>query len=216
MKRRAVIFDLDGTLLDTLADLADSANAALADAGYPTHPADAYRHFVGDGVVKLIERALPGEALDEATVTELVAAMRRQYTQRWDAKTRPYDGVAELLTGLAGKALPFAVLSNKPHDFTQLCVERLLGEFDFAVVQGVDDQTPPKPDPAGALRTAEAMNVAPAEVLYLGDTDTDMQTAEAAGFFAVGALWGFRDEAELRASGAQAVAQTPPAVLELL
>lgn len=216
MKRCAVIFDLDGTLLDTLDDLADSANAALAEAGYPTHPADAYRYFVGDGVVKLIERALPGEALEEARVQQLVAAMRQQYKQRWDAKTKPYDGVAELLSGLADKAVPFAVLSNKPHDFTQLCVERFLGGFDFWVVQGVDEQTPPKPDPAGALRTAEAMDTAPAEVLYLGDTNTDMQTAVAAGFFAVGALWGFRDEPELRDSGAQAVATAPEAVLELL
>ncbi len=217
MKYDAVMFDLDGTLLDTLEDLADSMNAALSLAGLPTHGVGAYRRFVGDGVVNLARRAAPPRlAGDEDAVARLVEAMRAQYAERWQAKTRCYDGVPELLDALASRSIPTAVLSNKPDDFTRLCVGELLGRWTFDAVRGVRDDTPRKPDAGGALAVAAGVGVPPERWLYVGDTNTDMRTAAAAGMYAVGALWGFRDAAELRASGAAVLIEHPVEVLSLL
>jgi phosphoglycolate phosphatase len=213
MPHRAIVFDLDGTLLDTLEDLADSMNAVLAAAGYPTHPVAAYRHFVGDGVATLVRRALPAGAKGRDAG---VAAMLQEYDRRWRAKTKPYPGVEILLDGLTARGLPFAILSNKPEDFTRLTTHALLGRWRFAAVWGVGPDVPPKPDPAGALALAAALRVPPAEILYVGDTNTDMETAVAAGMEPVGALWGFRDAAELAASGARVLVERPEDVLALL
>lgn len=201
----ALLFDLDGTLLDTLQDLADSANRALQDLGCPAHPTDSYRIFVGDGVGKLMERALPEDHRDSATIAEAVQAMRNCYKDHWADATRPYPGIVEMLQSLqhAGKTL--VVLSNKPHDFTCLCVKRFFPEIAFTIIQGVDNNTPPKPDPAGALRIAKELQIPPARWLYLGDTNTDMKTAVGAGMYAVGVKWGFREEKELREAGAKSI-----------
>ena len=215
-ERAAVVFDLDGTLLDTLDDLADSMNAVLTGRGWPTHPARAYRYFVGDGMPTLVRRALPIGRRDAATVAEALEAMRAEYDRRWDARTRIYDGVAELLDELAGRALPLAVLSNKPDEFTRLTVGKLLPRWSFAAVQGLRDDVPRKPDPAGARLMAATQGWDPKRCLYVGDSSTDMVTARRAGMFAVGATWGFRDREELVASGAQAVAEAPGRVLDLL
>jgi phosphoglycolate phosphatase len=217
MKYDAVLFDLDGTLLDTLEDLADAANGALESRGLPTHPLDAYRYFVGDGVRKLMLRALPDErAGDSVFVDDMVGRMRHRYSENWDNKTQPYEGVPELLTGLAEKGIPFCVVSNKPQDFTDLCVEKLLGEWTFAAVLGVSQAVPPKPDPTGARQAAETLGISPERFLYLGDTNTDMKTATAAGMLPVGAAWGFRPIEELQANGARAIAQHPTDLLTLL
>lgn len=213
MSPRAIVFDLDGTLLDTLEDLADSMNAVLARAGHPTHPVAAYRHFVGDGVRTLVRRSLPAAAGD---VDGGVDAMLEEYGRRWREKTRPYPGVDVLLDGLTDRGLPFAILSNKPHDFTRLTAEALLDRWRFAEIWGVRNGIPPKPDPTGALAMAAALSVTPGEILYLGDTNTDMQTAVSAGMDPAGVLWGFRDAAELRASGARVLVERPEHVLGLL
>lgn len=213
---KAVLFDLDGTLLDTLEDLADAMNAVLAAEGLPAHPTDAYRHFVGDGIVNLVRRALPEYRRDEATVERLVAADREEYARRWRNKTRPYEGVPELLDELTGRGLKLAVLSNKPDDATRLCVEALLPNGSFDVVQGVTDGVPLKPDPAGALDVARRLGVPPDGFLYLGDTATDMRTAVSTGMFPVGVLWGFRDADELAASGAKSLLARPGELLDLL
>ncbi|MFP4057280.1 MAG: HAD family hydrolase [Candidatus Brocadiia bacterium] len=215
-RRRAVLFDLDGTLLDTLEDLAQAMNAALGCLGLPGHPTDAYRTFVGDGVVEMARRALPSDRRDEATVGRCVNLMGQEYASRWDATTAPYDGVPRLLDALAEREVPMAVLSNKPHDFTVLCVSRLLPHWHFEAVLGVEPERPPKPDPRGAAEAAGRLGVPSRQVLYLGDTNTDMRTATAAGMFPAGALWGFRSAEELTASGARALVETPPQVLELL
>ena len=213
MPHRAIVFDLDGTLLDTLEDLADSMNAVLAAAGCPTHPVAAYRHFVGDGIRTLVRRACPAGS---AALADGVEALRAEYGRRWRAKTKPYPGVDRLLDALAARELPFAILSNKPDDFTRLTTEALLGRWRFAAVWGVRPDVPPKPDPTGALALAAALGVSPAEILYVGDTNTDMETAVAAGMDPVGALWGFRDAAELTASGARVLVARPEDVLALL
>jgi len=213
---QAVLFDLDGTLLDTLADLADASNAALRSLGCPEHPYQSYKLFVGDGVESLVRRALPAERCEPATIAQCVARMRQEYSRHWGDKTHPYPGIVELLDALLARGIHRAVLSNKPDDFTRLCVSRFLPWGNFTAVVGQQSGLAKKPDPAGARKIAAQFGLAPAEILYLGDTNTDMQTAVAAGMFPVGATWGFRTPEELRASGAQVLVDNPLEVLELL
>ena len=213
MHFRAALFDLDGTLLDTLDDLANSTNTVLERAGFPAHPTPAYKTFVGDGLRRLIERTLPETSRDDGTVVKVMGAMREEYGHRWAEETRPYAGVESMLGGLEELGVRTAILSNKPDDFMKMCVAKLLPGRAFEVVMGARDGVPPKPDPAGAIEIAGRMGLAPVDFLYLGDTNTDMRTALAAGMFAVGALWGFRSEAELREAGAQELVARPDDVL---
>ena len=216
MSFQAAIFDLDGTLLDTLDDLADSANAMLETQGFPTHPVSAYRHFVGDGVRVLIERILPKDALDEATIETCMAVYRAAYAERWNAKTRPYPGIPEMLDELVERGIRLAVLSNKPHEFTERCIAEFVGKWPWEVVFGMRDGVPKKPNPAGALQILEKLEITPESCLYLGDTDTDMQTAKNAGLHAVGVTWGFRERDELVANGAQTLIDHPSELMSLL
>ncbi len=211
----AVIFDLDGTLLDTLDDLADSANEALSAGGFPSHPVDAYRTFVGDGMAVLIERILPAEARLSGEVDRVLQTYRAAYDRRWKAKTILYPGIDDLLTGLAGKGIPLAVLSNKPQAYTEICMAHFLGHHPFQIIFGQRDHVTRKPDPAGAWEIAQQLGLAPQEVLFVGDTATDMDTATAAGMVPVGVLWGFREEAELRAHGARHIVREPGEILAL-
>ena len=216
MTYKAVLFDLDGTLLDTIDDLADSTNTVLARRGFPTHDVEAYKYFVGDGAENQVRRALPEAHRDDQTVAQAVAEMRAEYAKHWADKTRPYDGVSEMLKGMTGRAVRTAVLSNKPDDFTKLCVARLLPDWEFDVVRGARPSVPLKPDPTPAVEIANELDVAPAEFVYLGDTNTDMKTACAAGMFPVGALWGFRTAEELLENGAQALIGHPSELVGLL
>lgn len=218
MERRfeAVLFDLDGTLLDTLEDLGDSMNAVLEARGFPGHGLEAYRYFVGDGIEKLVWRTLPEESRDAETVAAAVEEMRAAYGQRWNVKSRPYDGVDVLLLELRAAGLRLVVYSNKPDAFTQLCVEELLDPQDFEIVRGALEGWPCKPDPAAAIAIAGEMGLPPGRFLYLGDTNTDMKTALGAGMYPVGAAWGFRSAEELVESGAEVVIEHPEALLELL
>ncbi len=212
----AVVFDLDGTLLDTLEDIARSSNAALGQLGFPPHETSAYRYFVGDGREALAARILPEGHRDEATVARVAAGIDREYSRHWADATRPYEGVPALLEALVDRGVKMAVLSNKPDDYTRLMVSRLLPHWQFGAVIGSRPSVPNKPDPAAALEVAARLHVPPSECLYVGDTDTDMKTARAAGMYPVGALWGFRTEDELLASGANALVSAPTGVLALL
>lgn len=213
---RAVLFDLDGTLLDTLDDLGDSINRALVRLGFPTHGRESFRYFVGEGARMLVERALPEDRRDAATAEAALRAYREEYRTGWNIKTRIYDGIPELLDTLTARGIALGILSNKPHEMTLQCVQGYLARWSFGVILGQRDHVARKPDPAGAREAAAALQVAPAEVLYLGDTATDMQTARAAGMFAVGAAWGFRPVQELQEHGAHAIVQHPRDVLEQL
>jgi phosphoglycolate phosphatase len=216
MTYQAVLFDLDGTLLDTIEDLADSMNAALGALGLATRTVAQCKRFVGDGIVQYALRALPEGSRDDETVQRCIELMRAEYTRRWHAKTRPYEGIAELLDGLTRRGVAMSVLSNKPDDFTKLMVGEMLGNWRFEVVRGVGADGVKKPDPAGAIEIAQQLGVDPAAFLYVGDTDTDMQTAVAAGMFPVGCTWGFREAAELAAHGAKVLVDRPTELLELL
>jgi phosphoglycolate phosphatase len=214
MPIRAVIFDLDGTLVDSLADIGESVNQVLVERGFPTHSLADYRSFVGDGMGMLIRRVLPEDRrADDATVDALVNRLKEVYGPRSDRLTHPYDGIADLLDALTERGLPLAVLSNKPHELTVDLVRRLLGAWSFAPVFGQRPQVPRKPDPAAALEIAKCLGLAPPDILYVGDTPTDLETARAAGMPAIAAGWGFRSEAELRGAGATRVARSPRDVL---
>lgn len=214
MRFDAILFDLDGTLADTLDDIAASMNWALERNALDPHPADAYRELVGEGVSRLVERAIPAgrQDLHEAVLEDL----RAHYTEHMLDRTAPYPGVPEMLDAIATRGLPMAILSNKPEPATRWMVDRLFPAWPFAYVAGERPGMPHKPDPRPATEIARGLGVDPARVLYLGDTRTDMETAVAAGMFGVGALWGFRDEAELRAHGASEVVEHPRDVVPLI
>ena len=216
MRVKAVLFDLDGTLLDTLEDIANSVNSALLRYGLPTHSVDAYRYFIGEGVTTLVSRALPDENRDSDIIAKCVKGFRQEYSRNWNVNTRPYEGVPELLDALAAKHIKMAVLSNKPDDFTKQCVSELLPNHSFEMILGQRDAIPIKPAPVGALQIADRLGITPSRFLYLGDSAIDMKTAVRAGMFPVGALWGFRPLEELQEHGAQAVIERPVDLLGLL
>jgi phosphoglycolate phosphatase len=216
MTYRAVLLDLDGTLLDTLEDIADSVNCVLDRIGFRRHSIEAYKRFVGDGVQDLASRALPEGERDPVRVGKVVAAIREEYSKRWAEKTRPYEGIPELLDALTASGIKMAVWSNKPDDTTRLMVSRLLPRWRFEAVMGAQSAIPKKPDPTGATEIAKRLHIPPGEFLYLGDGDTDMKAASAAGMYPVGALWGFRSRDELLASGAKRLISHPMDLMKLL
>ena len=216
MKYQAVLFDLDGTLLDTVQDLADSVNTVLRRFGFPEHGTESYKYFVGDGVEQLARRALPENRRDEATLTKCINAIREEYSRRWANNTRPYEGIPKLLDTLTARNARMAILSNKPDDSTKATVSKLLPDWHFDLIVGASPSVPMKPDPGAALEIARSLNIPPNAFLYLGDTGTDMRTACAAGMYPVGALWGFRKADELTESGAKTIIKDPGELLDLL
>lgn len=213
---RAAIFDFDGTLLDTLDDLADSMNEVLAAFGMPPHPVDAYRFFVGDGMINLARRAATPSGIDDATAAAMAKLMDEKYGANWARKTRPYDGIEDLLAALGYKGLKLGLLSNKPDNFTQIMARHYFGDKTFAAVFGAREGVAKKPDPAAALEIASLFDIAPEAILYFGDTNTDMKTGRAAGMRTIGVSWGFRPVRELEESGAQAIIDHPSQALSLL
>lgn len=210
---QAALFDLDGTLTNTLTDIANAMNRALTEHGLPTWSVEDYKYLVGNGAKILAQRAVRDRQ-------ELAEPVRQTY-QAWyethnQETTRPYDGIPEMLTALREAGLRLAVLSNKPHADTVHVVKHYFPEIPFDVVRGQQEGVPIKPDPAGAFAVAEAMGIAPERFVYLGDTSVDMECARRAGMHPVGVLWGFRKEDELRESGAEAVIGKPEELLGLL
>lgn len=216
MPYKAILFDVDGTLLNTLEDLSDAVNRVLAGKGFPTHKLEAYRYFIGDGSAMLITRALPEEKRNDDTIRSCIEMFIEDYGRNWNVKTKPYDGVTEMLDALMARGLKIAALSNKPHEFTKRCVNDLLPNWTFEVVLGYRDAVPLKPDPASALEVAKRLNIPPVDFLFLGDSAVDMKTAIAAGMYPVGVLWGYRSIEELQENGAQALIERPLEILNLL
>lgn len=216
---QAVIFDLDGTLLDSLEDLANAVNGMLISAGYPQHPLVAYRQFVGDGLDMLVRRALPSDVADSLTkeaFADLVRETADNYTRDWAIASRPYPQIPFLLKVLREKALPRAVVTNKPHVWTLRILEHFFADAGFTFVQGASPDIPRKPDPTSALQAARLMNVEPRHTVFLGDSNVDILTAKHAGMRAVGASWGFRGAEELKAAGAEILLDNPLDLLTLL
>jgi phosphoglycolate phosphatase len=214
----AVLFDLDGTLLDTLRDLADSGNEVLAARGLPPHRLDDYRVYIGNGMVNLARDIFPPHLRPSGDdeVAAVLAEYRAAYSRNWRNTTAPYPGIPELLDSLAAARIPCGVVSNKAHDFTLDCVGAFLGGWSWGALVGHRDGRPRKPDPAGALEAADLLGVAPGDCLFVGDSDVDMKTARAAGMTALGVAWGFRPVSELRAAGAHAILESPAQLLDWL
>ncbi|WP_375768400.1 HAD family hydrolase [Archangium gephyra] len=214
MHLRAALFDLDGTLLDSLRDIGAAMNHALATHGLPVHPLADYRRFVGEGVRVLVSRAVPPGLEDSHE--PVLAAYKAFYAEHLLDHTHPYPGVREVLARLQDEGVKLAVLSNKPDAATRRLVEALLPEVRFGVVYGERAGVPRKPDPTAALGIAAELGVGPGDCAFIGDTAVDMDTARAAGMYGVGVTWGFRDVEELQAHGARALAHTADELLQAL
>lgn len=200
---QTIIFDLDGTLADSLADITAALGHVLAAAGLPAHPTTRTRAWVGWGVRHLVEHAAPAGA----DVDALVRAFRARYAANLVVDTAPYPGVGALLDTLVAGGATLAVLSNKPHDMTCRIVDQVFARWRFADVRGHRPPTPRKPDPTAALDIAAGLGVAPGDVVFVGDTSVDIDTARAAGMTPVAVSWGFRPAREL--AGAAVIVDTP-------
>ena len=213
---RGIVFDLDGTLLDTLETLAAAHNEALARHGHPPRPVDAYRYYIGNGARKCVERSLPQDARDDATIDAVTASFKVIYDDAWRRGTQPYEGIPELVTRLRERGYALAVLSNKDHPFTQKIIEHFFDDGTFDAVQGHSDAVPHKPSPVGIRHIADTLDLPLSALTLVGDTRVDMETAVAAGIDGVGATWGFRDAAELTEAGATCLIDHPVALCSQL
>lgn len=206
---KAFIFDLDGTLINSLEDIAEAVNRALDERGYPRQPLKSFPQFIGEGVHKLVERAVPPGALRDIDIPPMIADYQRHYADTWRNTTRPYEGIIEVIGTLRAAGMKTAVLSNKPDPFTKLCCKHFFPPGSFDVARGALDGTPRKPHPQAGFELAAQLGVNPGECVYAGDSGLDMEFALNTGMFPLGVLWGFRGEAELRAGGAaRLVAET--------
>lgn len=211
-----VIFDLDGTLLNTIGDLAECCNVVLGRRGLPQHTYEEYCHFVGNGILRLVERALPEELRTPETVAAVRSDFVAYYTEHIDCYTRPYDGIPELLQALDARGVRMAVASNKFQAGTEKLVRLFFPQIDFVAIFGQRPGVPLKPDPAVVEEILRMAGTDRERTLYVGDSGVDMQTAAAARLRSVGVTWGFRGREELESSGAWRVVDRPREIEALL
>ena len=209
LRFKGIIFDLDGTLVDSLEDLADSMNGILQRYGFPVHDLQTFKGFIGRGMRNLVARSLPGGIEDEELITECHNLMVEEYGNNCTNKTRPYDGIADMLDGLAARRIRLAIFSNKTDILTKKVATALLSKWKFEAMIGSGAGLPEKPDPSGALMISRQMGISPENLIYSGDSGIDMQTANNAGMCAVGVLWGFRTKEELLLNGAKYLLEHP-------
>ncbi|NOZ08833.1 MAG: HAD family hydrolase [FCB group bacterium] len=213
---KAIIFDLDGTLLDTIEDIGAAMNAVLSDFGFPPHEIERYKMFVGDGAGELVSRALPEESRTDEIIRSGVNLFVSYYDEFWRNHTHLYPGISGLLETLCQRDIPLAILSNKPHAFALTMVEELLPDQEFDIVRGLQEEIPKKPDPTGAILIAERLRILPEHFCFVGDSGIDMHTAVSAGMFPCGVSWGFRSKQELLSAGAQKLLNKPDELLSLI
>ena len=216
MNTELVIFDLDGTLLDTIGDLAVACNAMLALRGLPQHSYEEYCHFVGNGILRLVERALPEVLRTPENVAAARADFVKYYIDHIDCHTKPYAGIPELLQELTRRGVRMAVASNKFQAGTEKLIARFFPGVEFVAVFGQRPDVPLKPDPAVVDEILARAGTPKEHVLYVGDSGVDMQTARAAGVRSAGVTWGFRDREELQAAGACQLVDRPDQLIALL
>lgn len=210
-----VIFDLDGTVLDTLQDLADSVNWVCERFGWPTHPREKYKYFVGNGMVRLLERATPPEAKDPGVWERVQEQFHAYYGAHKQDNTCPYEGMPGVLERLKEEGVSIAVLTNKPNEPARAVMEHYYpGVFPF--VQGAMPDLPVKPDPTLLRRLMECMGAKPDTTLFVGDSNVDIQTAKNGGLRSCGVLWGFRAREELEGEGANYIASTPQELAHII
>jgi len=211
----AVIFDLDGTLLDTIEDIADSMNSVLENRGYPVHDIPRYRTFVGAGLSVFVKKALPVDCSDE-TIEKCLEAMKTKYANNCAKKTKPFPGITELLRELLNKKIRISVLSNKLDEATKAVVKEYFPDFPFDIVLGARPNIPLKPDPTAANEISAKLHLAPEEIVFVGDCDVDMQTAVNAGNYPIGVLWGYQTASILEINGAKNLLHKPAELLSLI
>ena len=202
-----VIFDLDGTLLNTLDDLADAVNHTLGEYGFPVQSTEHVRRSVGNGAANLMRQCVPGGA-DHPDFEECLASYKNYYKENLLIKTRPYDGIPELLTALRRRGIRIAVLSNKPDDAVKALVREIFGP-EISAAAGESEQNRRKPSPDGVFRILTELHVTAGQAIYVGDSDVDVKTAHNAGLKAVGVTWGFRGRGVLEAAGADYIIDRP-------
>lgn len=212
---KTVIFDLDGTLLNTLDDLAAAGNWVCGQMGWPTHSPEAYRYFAGRGIPNLVERIMPAGSYTPALHAQALALFGSRYAAHKTDCTAPYPGIPALLATLRERGVTYGVVTNKDH---QAAVEVLRFYFGDAIpfAQGRVDGLPAKPAPDTTLRLMAAIGADPASTLFVGDSNVDIATAKAAGLPGCGVLWGFRTRQELEEAGADFIASTPGELLEII
>ena len=213
--KKAVIFDLDGTLVNSIYDLAYSCNYALEKVGQPPYDLDKYRYFVGNGIPVLIERVVNGINRPDL-YDEVFKIFNDYYAEHYVDKTKAYDGIFDLLNFLKEKGLKIAILSNKAHRFSVEVAEKIFGKDYFDIVFGLRDGVPAKPAPDAVFEIMEKLNVAKEDCLYVGDTGADMQTGNNAGVKTIGVLWGFREKEELVENNAKVIVSHPSEIKELI
>lgn len=213
---KGVIFDLDGTLANSIEDIADSMNIVLTEKGFPTYDYDTYKTFVGRGLKSLVENALPDSVNDTPTIESCFNRLMSIYNENCIVKTCLYPGIAELLTELQKRNIKIGVFSNKANELTQKVVKVLLADWTLEMVIGADGDIPRKPNPKGAILISSKMRISTEEIMYVGDSGIDMQTAENASMYAAGVLWGFRDMEELLENGAKVLLENPMDLLNSL
>ena len=218
-KYKGIIFDLDGTLLDTIEDLTDSVNDVMQLYHFPQHDTKKCKMMVGNGFRKLITRALPEERQkDEQFVDEVLAQFAKAYHKRYLNKTVPYEGILQMVNELHKNGIQTAVNSNKRSDYTEALVNKFFAQTPMVAVYGERESKgiPKKPDPAAALEIADKMKLSPAEILYIGDSETDMKTGQNAGMDTIVVAWGFRGAEELKAYHATYIAENPEDILKYI
>jgi phosphoglycolate phosphatase len=216
MSDKAIIFDLDGTLLDTVTDLADSMNASLAEAGFPVHSREEYIAMIGSGLRSLVSLALPPGSRVYDSVERVLAVMNRVYPARMTDATRPYPGIPGLLDEISSRGIPKAILSNKPEAMTIEIVKKLLGKWSFDLIIGSSARFPKKPDPKAALAIAESFGIRPGRMIFIGDSPIDVQTARNAGMIPVCVAWGYGDHDEMMKLGLKELIDTPEELVSVI
>ena len=209
------IFDLDGTLIDSLEDIADAVNYGLEKMGYSTHPLSAFKGFVGNGALKLCERSL-GEHADEEKTKKLHEYFSLYYNEHCMDKTKPYEGIHELLNTLKNNGIKLCAASNKPHDFTKLLIEKIFGEGTFSVILGKQASRPVKPDPAIISDILKELGENKENAVMIGDSNVDITTALNAGITSIGCEWGFRTKEELILAGAEYTVSSPEEIVKII
>jgi len=215
MKFKGIIFDLDGTLVNSLEDITDSMNKVLQDLNYPTHSYDIFQYFIGSGLRNTVTKALPASNNSDEQIETCFQSMVKGYSENCTIKTKPYDGIVELLNELATRNIKLAVFSNKADELTKKITAEIFPDYFDASV-GLSVESLKKPNPFEALAISERWNLKPEEIIFIGDSEIDMQTAVNANMFAVGVTWGYRTEEELKASGAKLVIHHPLELIDIV
>jgi len=213
--KKLAIFDLDGTLLNSIIDIAESMNEVLSNNNYPLHSIEEYKNIIGRGIDNLVIDSLP-KGITKENLAQYIDQMKDIYGKRWMLKTEPYDGIPEMLDTLVAEGIIIAILSNKPQQYTELAVKHLLPHWQFAVVFGSRENVPIKPDPQAVHEILELLSIDKSEALFIGDTKIDIQTASASGVESVGVSWGFREVEELKKANADYIIHSPKEFTDLL